>query len=487
MPAIETDRFPRQRSLQWDAGVAICCLFWLGLGLFFWQKASFEVSLPLLTGILLAGIFFINLLPLGVDIASRSFDPFEVKHIFLVYFFMMLSLHSFARVVFDTGTGFLEENPAPSPLLRIRALAAILCGLSAFVLGCYVPVGRIVGRLLPNFSQPVNWRLNLLAWGGVALGAYCFWALTAPAGGIAAFVGNLSTWRTVGVLAGVGHLTFPISTVMPSYALLLVLRYLHPAPARLTWRLMAMLLLYGATLIPVLLLGFRIGFLSACLQLLAAWHYRRKPFRMMSIIMVAVTALSLLSVYSSLRRLATGDTPYDNPLLQAVVFRVAGLDTVERVVWRLDQGEPHRGLLAAFTESVTIIGPRALWPGKPKPASLDFADIFFYDYFLARGDRVDDIRSGMSPTLIGECLWVGGLPFVIGAAFFLGVSNVVLSTWRRKSGRQILHIWVVTLCFAPFAIFVEAPQNTLNGFVLLMGFAVGTCLLLTARSQRSPQ
>ena len=475
---------PQSRRHAGRALLLVASLSLASLGLLFWwiqalvPIASWQISL------LLAGLLALNLAPFCVELAARTFDPFDPKYIFLGYFFLIFTFHSLCRITLGIGTNPALAALEPGDDLRVRALSAMLIGLAAFVSGCYLPVGRFLGHLTPKLPLLKRRRGHLAAWTGIGAGLLAFWLLMRSAGGIGAFLSNLGSWRTTGVLAGVGYLTFPITLVLPASCLLLLLQHLPVSPRRLTWTSAATLLLYGASLAPVFLLGFRGSLLPAILQFFAAWHYGRRRLSVVSIGLMAAGLLLLLSVLGLIRSAVEGETHQENALATAVIFRVPGLDTVERVVWRMDRGEPDRGLKPGLTEAATILVPRALWPGKPEPASLAFADIFFSDFFLGRGDPLDGVKSGVSPTLVAELLWIGGLPFVAFGALALGTLSTAINTWRQRAPHHPLHIFVAAIFMGWFAIFVEAPQNTLNTFVMFATFCLGLALILTLRLGR---
>jgi hypothetical protein len=152
---------------------------------------------------------------------------------------------------------------------------------------------------------------------------------------------------------------------------------------------------------------------------------------------------------------------------EAFLFRTAGLATVERVVQRMDQGEPHRGPAAGLIEAVTILVPRAIWPNKPETAGLAFDDIFFSDFYIGRGDPVDGIKSGISTTCIGEFLWIGGIAMVVVGLVGLGIAAKTMTDWRKNGRCQRLRVFIYALFAANLPIFVEAPQNGLNSFVMI--------------------
>lgn len=437
----------------------------------FWVAGAVEPLASVQMSCLVVAILTLNFAPLIAEFCCRRLDPLDAKHSFLAYYFLVFTLHSVYAAKLGGVINSALLVPEPSATLRIRALAAILLGLAAFVAGCYLQTGKYLARLLPARPALSGAGTKVAIIGGFALGIIAFYLLMAQAGGLVSFLRNLGTWRTVGVIEGVGYLTFPISIVMPAAALLLLLYTLPPAGQRLTWPAIGALLLALASLGPIIILGFRGSVLPALLQFMMAWHYFRRRFSFTVLLMLGSALLVLLTFYALARNDRTNEPASD--YLTAVLFRVPGLDFVERVVWRLDLGEPYRGVGPTLKEAGTILVPRALWINKPEAGSLAFADIFFYDVFLSRGDPIGGIRSGVSPTLIGETLWIGGMRAVFLAGLVLGILARTAANWRQRGGRHQLHVFSYAIFMSLFPIFVEAPQNALNGVCMVTVMAAG--------------
>jgi hypothetical protein len=475
----------KPKSLGWASMQVILLALAGGAGVFAglcWRTGAVEPLAGIQTGALLATLIILNLAPPLAELAYKRFDPFDAKHLFLGYFFLILTVHSFFAIVFG-----LVVNPGLAATMadesvRVRALAAITLGLAAFVTGCYLPLGRLIARILPRIVTRVSvTRIRIVALGCLGFGGLAFYWLMASAGGIASFLANLGTWRTVGVLNGVGYLTFPITGLLPAAMLLLLLYTLPGRKQRLTWRAVRAVALATASLVPILILGFRVSLVPVILFFLAAWHYVRRFIRINQIIALGAALVVLLTLFSLVRggQWTTGDTK------AALLFRVPGLDIVERVVGRLDLGEPHHGIRPMLIESATIMVPRAIWPAKPAPTGLAFCDIFFSDFFIGRGDPIDGIKSGVSPTFIGEMLWVDGISAVVLGALVLGVAAQTAVVWRQRGRGHRLHIFAYAIFMAFFPIFAEAPQLALNDFAMFSVMTLGLVLLLTVRLRSS--
>lgn len=452
------------------------------LALLFWFTGKLASLGGIQQSALLALIFTLNFAPAILELATKRFDPFDLKHIFLGYFFFAFTLPGICTFWF----GF-DPSPSFSPTvtnasLEVRSLAAILLGLTSFVAGCYLPIGERLAHFGPIFRNPSPFYVRSCAFIGIVGGAAAFLILMRSAGGFHEFISNRANWRTAGVMEGVGYLTFPVTAVLPASILLLLLESLPKASEPLNGATWGVLILSIASLLPTVVLGFRGEIVPIVLQACAVWHYARRPFPLARLILFAGLLIVVLSVFGATRDATDEDPVSRGRIMRALIFRLPGVDTIERVEWRLEQGEPYRGFASILTESTTILIPRTLWPAKPIPSSLGFSDIFFYDYFIDRGDSLDAIRSGIAPTIIGDELWVGGIRAVIIISVLLGIFARFAVEWRRLGSP--LTIFVYAIFMARFPLFVEAFQGTCNSFVM---YSVLTLLFVSfATLQQSP-
>ena len=477
--------FHRIRGISWGQFQGLLLAIALGsgfLGLIFWQTGALVQLGAQQYSILLTALIVLNFAPAIIELISKRFDPFDAKHLFLVYFFLVFVLPGICKVWldYDPTPAFAVNEPSDS--LRIRALSAILLCLAAYIAGCYLPIGTWVGRVLPCLPTVSRHRAQCIAFAGIAIGFTTFVLFMRVNGGLESFLANRESWRTLGVLSGVGYFTFPMAIVLPVSSLLLVLASISDSRHRRHWGTRVAMGIAIASLIPALILGFRGDLVYALLAFLAAWHYAYRRFSLVKVAALAAGFAIAITVYGVLREINEETPASSENARRALLFRIAGLDTVERVIWRLDQGEPYRGYLPVLLESTTVTVPRALWSNKPVSSGLIFDDIFLFDYFIARGDPIDGLKSGLSATLIGESLWIGGLPFAGGCLFALGVLARILVVWRQRG--HLLHIFIYAIFMAKYALFVEVLQNVLNFYALLSIMALGMVLALTIRQGR---
>lgn len=481
---------PLRARLSWRLGRLLLLVLASGLAAFAvlcWALGAVSEIAPVEINLLLVGLIVLNLAPVVFEMAWRRFDPLDAKHLFLAYYFLLLTVNSAAVVWFHYRPNPTTASPVTSEALVVRSLAAMVCGLAAFVIGCHLPIGDWIGRRLPLLPRFNRGSVRLASWAGIALGVFALHRLMQSAGGVGAFLHNLSSWRTIGVLAGVGYLTFPVAVVAPACALLLMVQALPEAGRPMTWRALGACGLALLAIGPVFVLGFRGDLVPAILQVCAVWHYTRRRLHWRQLFLLGAGLFTFLVVYGAIRNTSGEDRSSVLAPVVAVVFRTPGFDTVERVVEHLEHDVAHRGWLPGLVESATILVPRAVWPGKPQPASLSFADDFFFDFFMARGDTITGVKSGVSPTVIGEALWVGGLPVVAVWGLLLGLVATAMVAWRERGEANRLHVFVYAIFMSWFALFAEAPQNTLNSFVMLGMLAVGLALVLTVRLYWGPR
>lgn len=428
----------------------------------------------------------LNLFPVVIEIVLKKFDLFDAKNLILAYYFIIFSLPATLELAAIDYTAGAADLTGASPASEGQALAAIVVGISGLLVGLYSPMGSAIGRAVPPVNgYTARWRIYLLIGVCLTAGLAAFIVLMHSSGGILRFLSNLASWRTLGVAEGVGHLTFPIAVVFPAGAMLAFSYALRGPVYRIGYRCWASFLLCGLAVGLVMLLGFRISVVPILLQMLTVWHYRRRAFSAaqgVALLILLTAAMSFVGVWRD--RAAGSEIP--GLWLRSVLFRVPGIHVVERVVWRRELGEPARGATQPLVEAATILVPRRVWPAKPVPGTFEFADTFFYDYFLDRGDHLFAPRSGISPTLVGELLWIGGIAAVVAGAVILGTLARALYVWyRRNRGPVQTVLYATAMSWMP--LFVEAPQNTLNGFAILLTFGMTTWIILTFRGSARRQ
>lgn len=480
-PAFAAAAVVQEESSSWPAMrtrlIALAFVSGLVAG-FCWLVGPVEPFVEFQIALLIILTIGLNFGPGLFELAAGRFDPCDAKHLFLAYFFLVLTAQSVISV-WGGGGSPAFATPEEDSFLVVKSLSVILLGLCAFVAGCYLPLGRMIARVLPPLGEASRARIWLAAPVGCAAGLLAFWQLMRSAGGVGNFLANLGSWRTTGILEGVGYLTFPIAVVLPASTLLMLIHVIPRPPQKVSWTARGATLLSVASVAPLFVLGFRGMLVPALLQILVAWHYTRRRFSFARILIMGAALVAFLSVYGVARGVASGEDRSAGDWKRAMLARIAGFQMVERVVWRMEQGEPYRGARLGLVESAVILVPRSLWAGKPRPANLDFADIFFFDFFLARGDPLDGVRSGISPTVIGELLWIRGLPAVGGGCFLLGVFAAFLVAWRQHEGATRLRIFIYAIFMTWFPLFVEAPQNTLNTFSMLIALCLGWSAIVT--------
>lgn len=200
------------------------------------------------------------------------------------------------------------------------------------------------------------------------------------------------------------------------------------------------------------------------------WHYQRKRFSLIILITIGLSVTAALTIFTNMRSQVS--VLSSEGIGAALLFRTPGLATVERVVYRMDRGEPNRGIKSGIVEAMTILIPRAIWPRKPQTVGLEFADIFFYDYFIGRGDPIDGIKSGVSSTIIGETIWISGIAYVTFSLLVLGIFTKTANIWYVKSCRTKQKLFVYALLTSQLPVFVEAPQNALNTYMMIGSMCV---------------
>lgn len=79
---------------------------------------------------------------------------------------------------------------------------------------------------------------------------------------------------------------------------------------------------------------------------------------------------------------------------------------------------------------------------------------YFHDF---GGDPIDGLKSGISPTLVGHALWVGGIPADLIMSLILGLVARTSVVWRQCGPGYTMHIFVFAIFMANFSVLVDAP------------------------------
>jgi hypothetical protein len=436
----------------------------------------------------------IAFVPMVLEARRGLFEPFNPKNAFVAYLALQLGISGLVTLM--TGRAApINLDPASHYAAYVRALLVANAGLFAFLFGYYFQRSASVRLPSPWRATWISSRVAPLAilYGVVAISTFAI--LLRNNGGLSAFLAQRETFRAGGLI-GQGYLIFPAMALGPLAVFIVLADMARRQPLTLGRRI-ALLSVFGLSLVPGFLLGFRSAFLLPAVQLLVLWHFavrRLSP----KLLIVSVAALGVVfTLYGISRqvpaglpasdafRIASDAIRVDPELITGVVSRSKGTETVAVIVHRLDQTGKFEYGWRGVVEAATILIPGRLWPGKPTPLGVRFTTYFFGDAFAeSRSDYLTESWSGISPTAVGELYWHFGLVGVITGLFFLGmVTKLAYGTFVRHHTNPAVQVTYV-IVFTTIAMFAEAIQGYVNTLVMFVVALAGTFTLLSIRFAR---
>ena len=430
--------------------------------------------------ILIIGIY--NIWPVFYDLCLKRFDFCDINNIALTYFAVLFTIPCMLLLLDFTAVPFEMEVSHYVKGLREMALSVILVSLCSFNCGVLLckRTQRMTRECLPIDLRQGADRFYIIGIACILTGLIALLSTFADQGGLHEFASRLPEWRTNGVIAGAGHVLFPVGVIMPYGVLLIAISSIKQSPHKLSiWCRSILLLSIALVIIAMSALGFRILILLFLSSIVIVWHYRRRYLRVVKLLFLFILITGGL-VVGGVAREIKANTQDSNLFLRSALYRVAGLQTVERVIQLSRETQPTRNLSHVLIESLTIAIPRSIWAGKPESGNLQFAATFFEDYFRWRDGSNVSVMSGMPPTLPGETMWVLGLGGVIIVSLAIGFIAGKIYVWFKFKPNE----WrsFVYAALAPTIIlFLEAPQNALNALVLSLIFITGLYFFVFVR------
>jgi len=307
-------------------------------------------------------------------------------------------------------------------------------------------------------------KLKLFCFSMIPLGYIAFFYMIYLNGGLTTFIENRGSWRTGGMI-GQGWLIFPGTTLVPMACLLLAINNRDKYPQKQF--LMLMLTLSVIAIIPSVLTDFRGSIIVVILYFSFFYHRFIKPIKT-TYFLLSATTVGLLFIWVTTQRFLNGITGYKNGFYEVNNFlmtnfdlmvyqslvRSSGSDVLGMVVTKIQNGVPHTYFFPSLYEALTIVIPGAIWPLKPIPQGVRFAEIF---YSQANG--------GISATIVGDGYWNFG---IIGVLIAMASIGFICSRFeKRVQDTAISNHSIFTACiFFPLIIWSsESLQGTLNGTV----------------------
>ncbi len=411
--------------------------------------------------------FLFLFLSIAVVIGQVSLDrratALSPHILFQIYFIIQLPLNLFLGTTY-----YLPRFSALSPLTTTTDIAWLgsfmLMAQLIFVFVIYAIGARPVTGLA---ATPVIWprtRVNLICAGIFLLGYLAFVGLVLINGGFAAFAETREAWRTEGV-GGQGWVLFPATTMLAIGMCATMLNNVKQFTGRAgSVKLFA---LYLIAAFPASQLGFRALIFLPLLQAGFFYHsfIRRIPGKYIAIGSVAL--MLAFTLYGIQREIPYASNygsylEYLNyvyltrpDITYTVALRSMGADIVQQTIDHMQTFGNYVLFFPIFIEAVTIAVPSSLWPGKPQPLSVKFShDIF-------------GIEGGVSPTILGEGYWHGGVLGIIALMTLAGCLHAYFRSLQLNSKTSTSSGLIMLSLYPSLIMMAEAFQGYFNGIILI--------------------
>ena len=411
--------------------------------------------------------FLILLVSIAIVVAQVRLDrrttALSPHILFQIYFIIQLPLNLFLGTNYYLPR-FDALSPLTSPADTLRLGGFIIVAQLVFVSTIYM----MEARWKPQNTSVIVWpraRVNIVCAGIFLVGYAAFFALISINGGFAAFAEVRELWRTSGV-SGQGWVLFP-ATTMPAIAMCAVLLANRDRFRGRSGGL-KLLLLYLLAAFPASQLGFRSLIFLPLLQ--AGFFYHNFVHRIPGkfILTGSLTLMFAFTLYGIQRELPYRSS-YGNYLeylnyvyitrpdiTYTVVLRSMGADIVQRVIDHMATFRDYVLFYPILAEALTIAIPSSLWLDKPLSLSVQFSRNIF------------GLDGGVSPTIIGEGYWHGGLVGIVIIMIAVGLLHAYFRTLQRRSETDPGSALLMLSIYPALIMMAEAFQGYFNGIILIL-------------------
>ena len=369
-----------------------------------------------------------------------------------------------------------------------KAFLATLLGITFFQLGYYFSSSKKF-KVPKTFSK--KWKRNnvyLVVVFYFLVGFLSFLILINSNGGLLNFLSNIEGFRAGGLI-GQGFLMYPATTLLSIGVLIFTIwKFKDIARYKDKNSLKKAIFLLIISILPSLLLGFRILIILPFLSFLIVYNYLYRNLDARKLIFLVSLIIGFFVIYGIYREIPPGveitknkvvEILEENPeIAYSFLSRSKGIEVVASVIKKLDKTKEYDLGYKSIFETLTIAVPHSLWPSKPTPSSVRFTTYFFGDNLdFIRGSYKDD-WGGISPTIIGEAYWHFGWTGVIVGLFLFGwfVKKIYLTFIFNLQNSFVILLY--TLFFVRIAMSAEAVQGNINGLMLDIIFLTITSVLL---------
>lgn len=428
---------------------------------------------------------FVVFIPMIMEVLLNKFDFFNVKNLFLIYFYLELPLSGIISIL-SKDVDVLSLPVKENLYYYNLALLASFIGLLMFQLGYYFTTKRTLKCPLFFKSKFNTENANLLIIGLFSIGYFCFILFILLNGGVSAFMDNREEFRAGGV-SGQGILLFPSTQFLIYSALIFFLlqmkKYVHAFSFNTK---ITVIFFFIICLIPSFLFGFRSLIGLPVLQFLVLWNFGVKKISLKKLVPIFSFIIFLFVGYGIVREIPPDLNISKNQIIEIVkekpelaysfLVRVKGVEVLAFVIKNLETSYGYEFGVKNLIETITIPIPHAIFKDKPTPSGVRFTTYFFgQDLAFIRGITDKDEFGGISPTILGESFWQFGWFGIILIPLFFGIIYKIVYSFFNKNRSNRLVLFIYAIIFPNFVMFAEAVQGYINGLFLtgiLMTFVI---------------
>ena len=426
---------------------------------------------------LIATMVIIGMGPIAYEIYKKTFDFFNLKNPFIIYYIIQLGLSGI--ITFSTTQpSEIGLDPINHYTTYLQSLLLSNASLLAFQYGYYT---RRKTALKIPIAFRTNWnsrKSNLFVLLLFIFGYLSLFLLLENNGGLGQFLHDREAFRAGGMI-GQGILIFPCTSLITLAALIFFAKSTNKSKKIQQLISIAVLI---ASIFPAYLLGFRSAIALPVLQFMVLWNYGCNKIPPGKLFVLLTSVVIGFTLYG-LSRQIPADLPIDaalvtevlseNPeIAYSVILRSKGTEVLTSVISKLDQTGDYEFGWRGVLECLTIVFPKVLWEDKPMPASQKFTTYFFGEMLTQSRGYDLGVWGGISPTVVGELYWHFGAFGALGGLFLLGrIAKGAYYTLRKNTSNPNVLI-MYSIFFTTFSMFAEAIQGYANALIMYVPFII---------------
>ena len=299
-------------------------------------------------------------------------------------------------------------------------------------------------------------------------------------GGLENFLSNIDAYRA-GEGVGAGFLQYPATMVLPAILFFYMATYSDkPVTQRLIW-----LYRFGflASLIPLIILGFRGPVVIVTLQFLFFYHHFVSRIRLKNLFYVSIVSFVILVFWGIARESESNGDLTTFSIVQLaialVVFRTRGIEVLSAMLSK-PQNIDYNFFLPNLIESFTSFVPRAIYPGKSISTTEQITTLYFANDLFSIG-IIREIYGGVSSTFLGHAYWSGGTYAVIFLSVVTGGVMAIIQKLYKDNLSNRLNILFCGMFFSYIHFYIESFQLAINAIIMNLFMFIFFILFLAKR------